>query len=103
MKSRNQELHLKYRRESMARQRAIDPEKFRARERKRPRRHGIKVDARMIVYLALRIGAIARPELCSGCGKEKKLTAHHHDYMKPLDVEWLCYLCHAQRHRKVVL
>lgn len=78
-----------------------DPEYFRAQWRSRPRRTGPKQDARQIVHLALRIGALVKPSACEACGEHKKLTAHHEDYMRPLDVRWLCYLCHAQEHRVV--
>ncbi len=49
-----------------------------------------------IVRTALRKGTIVKPELCSRCGnKAKRLEAHHHDYSKPLEVEWLCTPCHT--------
>ncbi len=31
-----------------------------------------------------------------------KVHAHHHDYSKPLDVEWLCKDCHWQQHGGVL-
>jgi len=40
------------------------------------------------------------PESCELCGEETKLHAHHHDYTKPLDVNWLCPACHHQLHAK---
>jgi hypothetical protein len=100
IRTRDKEKHCKNTRESEARRRSSNPELFREKERKRPRRFGPKVDARQIVALALRIGALVRPITCEDCGQQKKLTGHHTDYKKPLDVQWLCYLCHAQRHRK---
>lgn len=35
---------------------------------------------------------------CSVCGNPK-VQAHHDDYTKPLDVEWLCTSCHALHHK----
>ena len=29
---------------------------------------------------------------CEGCGSEK-VQAHHHDYTKPMEVQWLCRRC----------
>lgn len=40
-------------------------------------------------------GHLVRPALCEGCGLDKKLSKHHHDYSKPLVVVWLCKPCHA--------
>ncbi len=84
----------------MANQRAADPEKFRARERGRNRpTKDIKTIARRAVRTALENREIIKPSACTECGEKKKLTAHHHDYTKPLAVKWLCYLCHGKQHR----
>jgi len=99
VRTRDSDNHRRIRRESASRSRGINPGRFQQKERARPRRSGPKVDARQMVYLALRIGALTKPVRCSGCGKKKRLTAHHNDYKKPLDIVWLCYLCHAQEHR----
>lgn len=46
---------------------------------------------------ALRDGRIVKPSNCSKCSKQSvRLDAHHHDYNKPLEVEWLCRKCHLQ-------
>lgn len=51
------------------------------------------------VALALRRGDMKNPGRCSRCGKYTHyLDAHHEDYSKPLDVEWLCLSCHRQKH-----
>jgi ribosomal protein S27AE len=47
---------------------------------------------------ALRDGKI-RKEPCEKCGKRKSV-AHHDDYLKPLDVRWLCQAHHKQWHAK---
>jgi hypothetical protein len=44
---------------------------------------------------AVKVGRIKRVALCEGCGLDKKLSKHHHDYSKPLLVVWLCKTCHA--------
>jgi hypothetical protein len=54
--------------------------------------------ARYIVKKALNEGLIKKPSNCYGCGNEYDLEAHHKDYSKPLDVEWLCVSCHHSRH-----
>lgn len=40
-----------------------------------------------------------KPLNCADCGQEKTLDAHHHDYSKPLEVRWLCRLCHKKAHK----
>lgn len=37
------------------------------------------------------------PEPCQGCGNPDA-EMHHHDYGRPLDVEWLCRPCHLALH-----
>ncbi len=46
---------------------------------------------------ALRRGRMNR-EPCKVCGSTEA-EAHHEDYSRPLDVEWLCPKHHAERHR----
>lgn len=56
----------------------------------------IQTRARRKVASAIRSGLLVRPSVCSRCGiSETKINGHHHDYSKPLEVEWLCYRCHA--------
>lgn len=59
--------------------------------------------ARMFFRRAFARGLIAKPSSCSECGKDNlqgvELHAHHSDYDRPLDVEWLCRQCHGGRPR----
>lgn len=48
---------------------------------------------------AVRDGKIIKPDRCSNCNEEGKLHAHHNDYSRPLEVEWLCVVCHRQFHK----
>jgi hypothetical protein len=92
----------KLRRESMRRQREIDPQKFRLREKEAAKKRTVTpaVIARRRLNYAVRSGKIVKPEKCENCGKRHKLTAHHEDYSKPFSVEWLCYECHGTRSWK---
>jgi len=47
---------------------------------------------------ALRKGTIAKGP-CETCGKEPA-HGHHDDYLKPLEVRWLCRSCHTLWHKK---
>lgn len=54
------------------------------------------------VRTAIRRGELVRPSNCVRCGKEDRpgsdgrstIQAHHADYSRPLDVEWICSACH---------
>lgn len=67
-----------------------------------------KAVARRAVRDAIARGEIVRPACCERCGADPGLNrrgapllhGHHPDYSKPLEVDWLCVLCHAQEHHK---
>lgn len=58
----------------------------------------LKQRARSAVNHGLRDGKIVKPKVCMDCGRELPLEAHHKDYNKPLDVDWICKECHENRH-----
>lgn len=60
-----------------------------------------KANAVSLVGAAIRTGTLTKQEYCSYCyhnGAEHPIEAHHPDYSKPLNVVWLCRLCHRARH-----
>ena len=56
-----------------------------------------KKRARSAVKAAIKKGTLTRPANCA-CGSDALVEAHHHDYTKPLEVEWLCRRCHRKHH-----
>lgn len=56
----------------------------------------VKRKARNIAQSAIRRGRIKR-QPCRDCGS-RKVHAHHQDYSKPLEVVFLCELCHKAEH-----
>lgn len=56
-----------------------------------------KSRARSAINYHVRSGKIQK--LPCKCGSEK-VQAHHHDYLKPLDVKWMCRSCHLKSHNK---
>lgn len=66
------------------------------------RRDTPKGRARRAVRDAVRRGHLIKPASCERCGQateRRLLHGHHHDYDKPLEVEWLCSICHGKEHR----
>jgi len=55
-------------------------------------RYPEKHAARIKTMNAIARGGLVRPNNCEWCGKKTKPQAHHPDYLKPLDVEWLSVL-----------
>ncbi len=55
-----------------------------------------------VVRRAIKRGMLKRPAQCQRCGAQPRrnkagvsqIQAHHKDYSKPLEVEWLCVDCH---------
>jgi hypothetical protein len=65
-------------------------------------RHLEKGRARSALTSAVHAGRITKPSHCERCGDRVSdptdLHGHHHDYSKPLEVEWLCRGCHGGEH-----
>ena len=60
----------------------------------------IKRKAHNLVQTALRNKTLIKPNSCESCKEEKpRISGHHCDYSKPLDVMWLCPSCHSEWHR----
>ncbi len=102
LKTRDKETARANNKKYMRNRRKRDIEAVRAYERKRSanRPKDEKYMARMLLNIAVRDGKIHRPLCCEKCGAFGMVYAHHADYSKPLDVEWLCSDCHGERHRK---
>lgn len=62
-----------------------------------------KYKARIAISHATRDGKVVRPNNCESCFAECKPEAHHSDYSKPLDVDWLCKKCHTELHKEVLV
>lgn len=58
-----------------------------------------RVTARSDLNHAVKQGRVAK-RACQDCGCPDS-QAHHHDYDKPLCVEWLCIKCHFAKHKIV--
>lgn len=72
-------------------QRRATVERQRIRRAKNPE----KYLAHTMVGNAIRDGRLIR-QPCQVLGCDKKAEAHHDDYSKPLDVQWLCFRHHRE-------
>lgn len=62
----------------------------------------VKRRAHHVVEYAKRRGVIVKPTACQACGTSSgPIHAHHDDYAKPLEIQWLCARCHGRRHAGV--
>lgn len=61
----------------------------------------LKKKVRTLTNFYIRNGLLTRNP-CEVCG-ELKVDAHHDDYMRPLDVRWLCRKHHNEHHRNLEL
>jgi len=78
------ENHVDQNREYNRRWRESNPDKYRA---------------RVAFAMAINNKSIKRVDVCSVCGSNYFVDAHHEDYSKPLEVQWLCRLCHRKADR----
>lgn len=99
IKTRDRENRNKLNRLYMRRNRINNYEKVREREKTqaKKRKRDVKFYSRQMLNNAVKLGIIKKPKICEICHQEKKLTAHHDDYLKPLDVKWWCYECHGNK------
>ena len=77
-------------------------EKHQANATKWKRNNPEKAKAHQYVLWAVRLDVLKKPEVCANCKMKVRLDAHHQDYSKPLEVEWLCRLCHMHQHEKML-
>lgn len=71
-------------------------------DRSRVKNLSIEAKARNLANRAVELGFLLRPEICPKCNRsDLKINAHHEDYTKPLDVQWMCSQCHGIKHRNV--
>lgn len=70
-------------------------------QRTRRSKHPEKCKARQAVSNAVRDKRLAK-QPCEVCGTTVDVEAHHHDYSKPLDVQWLCFKHHRADHGQIV-
>ena len=74
------------------------PEYRAAISRRYRERNELKILARKAIFKATRNGSIVR--LPCFCGI-KKTEAHHEDYSKPLDIQWLCKKHHVEADKRL--
>jgi len=67
-----------------------------SRQRQHQRNYPERNSARIAVSEALRTGILIRPAKCSECGRDCFPEGHHPNYLKPLEVVWLCRECHSK-------
>lgn len=61
----------------------------------------VKYAAHSLVSNEIRSGRMKKPDACSQCdSKDRVIHGHHDDYTKPLDVRWLCVICHKKWHKE---
>uniref|UniRef100_A0A6C0ENY0 Uncharacterized protein n=1 Tax=viral metagenome TaxID=1070528 RepID=A0A6C0ENY0_9ZZZZ len=56
-----------------------------------------EVRARIKAYNNIKI---IKGTLCESCNEKEATQRHHPDYLKPLEVELLCFKCHRLKHKR---
>lgn len=57
--------------------------------------------AHKLVLYAIKLGMMQKQKECQKCRNNIRVEAHHEDYAKPLEVQWLCKVCHVARHKEL--
>jgi hypothetical protein len=61
----------------------------------------LRVKAVHTLNNAVRDRRVKKLNNCQFCNGTERLEGHHYDYSKPLDVIWLCVLCHRNLHSRL--
>ena len=69
------------------------------RTRRRRKNRPLQYAAQTLLGNAVRSGRIVKSKTCTNCGADGRINGHHRDYCKPLDVMWLCTICHHKQHK----
>lgn len=85
------EFYREYDRRRGARRTTEDLKNYRAKNKNKYKAHNL-------VNNAIRDKKLFK-EPCEICGTEKDIHAHHDDYLKPLNVRWLCPVHHFEWHK----
>jgi hypothetical protein len=99
----SQEIRREASRRYYERNRAAIREQRNAVARANPRKKDLTTPqerARAKLRYAVWSGKIVKPAACEQCGSTGRIHGHHHDYSRPLEVEWLCTACHGRAHAK---
>lgn len=92
-RNRSIERYRNYDRERGNRQTAKDTREYRKGNPEKQKCHAA-------VARAVKAGKLNKPDRCERCGSQANLEGHHEDYTKPLDVIWLCSICHRSEHKE---
>ena len=60
-----------------------------------------KHKAHYLLAYAVKTGKVTKSENCNKCGSSDHIHGHHEDYSKPLEVEWICAICHVALHKEL--
>lgn len=61
----------------------------------------MKYAAHIALGNAVRDGKVKKSKRCQTCkNNSSRLFGHHFDYSKPLEVIWVCQICHKKIHKK---
>ena len=66
---------------------------------RRRKQNPLQYAAHILLSNAVRGGRIIKSKTCTQCGVDGRINGHHRDYHKPLEVMWLCTICHHRQHK----
>lgn len=86
--------------EIQKRYRTKNVEKVRERCKEWKKKNRDKLLAHKTLQQAVRRGYIVKPQTCLHCNSSENIEAHHDDYKKRLEIQWVCRRCHRQLDKK---